>query len=325
MRHKGELLAASWSSSAIGYGELLVPRFAPWTNDVLQVVAENVVTDSRQSFSSSGEAKGDLCCCVPCCGPGQELLPLKQLLGDSWYILGMDLAPGMIEVAQKSLDLQAKEDTDRIHCMVADCSTQLPMVPDQISKTIKYYDLIVSVFGFQQMPDPEATLKAWLNSLTNEGVMVLCFWPSSVEALDDTPQPFRAWTHAVAKLLMEHNDYAKKSSTPSRDKNSGKSKQEDTKNNQSNIPWDDRVVSLARKEAHIVTDEFRVHEMEWSSKDEFWNAMTRAGPWNAARLKRGDEFVDSLQETVCSVFADNDNVVHKSRARLLVLRKKERD
>lgn len=84
-----EILANSWTFAAPGYDELFVPRFAPWTDDALAILSSHVVD------LPAGAAH------VPCCGPGQELPRVAQLLGTERPVIGVDLAPGMIEFAQK--------------------------------------------------------------------------------------------------------------------------------------------------------------------------------------------------------------------------------
>jgi SAM-dependent methyltransferase len=126
MMNRLKLLAKSWSIAANGYNDLLVPRFAPWTDDVLKAVAHELPKSIPKPRR----------CCVPCCGPGQELLPLSQLLGSEWSVLGVDLAPGMIDVARQRI---ANEQA--VDAVVGDCSTSLPGDDP--------YDLIVSIFGFQ--------------------------------------------------------------------------------------------------------------------------------------------------------------------------------
>jgi hypothetical protein len=53
--------------------------------------------------------------------------------------------------------------------------------------------------------------------------------------------------------------------------------------------------------------------------------MTRAGPWHAQRLRRGDAFVDGLREELLARLdvAPGSPVTHSPNARMLVLRRKQ--
>jgi SAM-dependent methyltransferase len=297
MTSRLKLLANSWSSAAIGYNNALVPRFAPWTRDVLQSL--------NQELPNLKISSNQPCCCVPCCGPGQELLPLSELLGPEWYVLGVDLAPGMIQVAQERIAKAQPSSTGTVDAVVSDCSSSLPR-PSRSNKT--HLELIVSIFGFQQMSDPIAVLQVWLEALSpDHGLLFVCFWPSSVEQFDDdnettTPRPFAKWSEVVSERL---NNVPRNNNTKDADV----------------LAWDDLVVQKAQElGATIVRDEFISHIMKWEDADEFWNGMTRSGPWHAMRLNRGDDFVDSLKDEVCAAFGDGP-FVHQARARLLVVRR----
>ena len=39
------------------------------------------------------------------------------------------------------------------------------------------YAALFSVFGLQQLPDPEAAIAAWVNVLAPGGVAVVVYWP----------------------------------------------------------------------------------------------------------------------------------------------------
>jgi SAM-dependent methyltransferase len=154
-----ELLASSWTSAADGYDELFVPRFAPWTRDALAALTAHVA-----SLPPGGAM-------VPCCGPGQELPALAEMLGTERTIIGIDLAPGMIAIAKR----RANACGAHVSAIVGD-AMQPPPGPHAV---------VLSVFGLQQVPDPVAALSAWVGSLAPGGVAVVCFWPGTVE--DDGP------------------------------------------------------------------------------------------------------------------------------------------
>ena len=293
-----ELLANSWSAASSGYNDVFVPRFSPWTNDVLEVVANE--TPKNDHFKNNPTRCHR--CCVPCCGPGQELLPLADILGPSWSILGVDLAPGMIHVAKQRLSNINKQPPS-IDAVVGDCSEELPGQP---------YNLIVSIFGFQQMSDPLSVLQVWFDSLDEEnGALVVCFWPSGIEDFETpsseeaSPRPFSRFRQVVQQRLANENNGSKKEDDKKKDVAS----------------WDDQVLQKANELGTVVQDRYICHDIQWESVDQFWDAMTRSGPWHAMRLKRGDEFVDGLKDDVCAVFGGDGPVTHQARARLLVLRR----
>jgi SAM-dependent methyltransferase len=294
-----ELLSTSWSTAAVGYNNAFVPRFAPWTKDVLNALAKELA-----SIKTIVEQDHHPCCCVPCCGPGQELLPLSRILGPNWSVVGVDFAPGMIEVAQQRLaQLPSGQQRSKVQAVLGDCSSSLPLVPGN-----GYHDVIVSVFGFQQMYDPVASLQVWLDSLTPEtGRLVICFWPSSVEEFEDDPpsdddpplaRPFTKWREGLQKCLPDHLQAV----SAAHDKNK--------------VAWDDVVVQKAGEMgATVVQDEYVAHDLEWSSADEFWEAMTQSGPWHSMRLKQGNDFVDSLKQEVCASFEGTGGpLVHRACA-----------
>jgi hypothetical protein len=217
----------------------------------------------------------------------------------------------MIKVAQQRLaQLPTKQQRSKVQAVLGDCSSSLPLVPGN-----GYHDVIVSVFGFQQMYDPVASLQVWLDSLTPEtGRLVICFWPSSVEEFEDDPpsdddpplaRPFTKWREGLQKCLPDHLLAA----SAAHDKNK--------------VAWDDVVVQKAGEMgATVLRDEYVAHDLEWSSADEFWEAMTQSGPWHSMRLKRGDDFVDSLKQEICASFEGTGGpLVHRARARLIILRK----
>ena len=150
-----ELLASSWTSAAEGYDELFVPRFAPWTKDALAALT------SRAASLPPG---GGL---APCCGPGQELPAIAEALGAARPVVGVDLAPGMIEIAQQ----RAAACGEHVSAVVGDAMAPPPGP----------HAVVLSVFGLQQLPDPAAALAAWVGSLAPEGLAIICFWPGTVE------------------------------------------------------------------------------------------------------------------------------------------------
>src|SRR5581483_4431811 len=82
-----ELLARAWDDAAAGYERYFVPRFSPWTEEAVRALTK------RARKLPLGSVL------VPCCGPGQELLPLALAFPDR-EVLGIDLSPGMVALAR---------------------------------------------------------------------------------------------------------------------------------------------------------------------------------------------------------------------------------
>ena len=159
-----ELIANSWTSAAPGYDDLFVPRFSPWTSDALE----------QLFFTAPSLPEGSII--VPTCGPGQELPLVSELLGNGRPIIGIDIAPGMIEIAKR----RAAECGAHVSASVGDCMT-LPVGP---------HAAILSVFGLQQLPDPPAALGNWVGTLAPGGVAVIIFWPMGAGVEAEGP-----WAH----------------------------------------------------------------------------------------------------------------------------------
>ena len=142
------ILAESWSIAAEGYDEIFVPRFKPWTDNALALLGS---TEFKLP-------QGDVL--VPTCGPGHELPLVAELLKNR-NVRGTDLAPGMIDVAQKRC-----EGNPRLSCAVEDA-----MAPSG------EYAALFSVFGLQQLPDHAQAIRAWTRCLKVGGVGVVIYWP----------------------------------------------------------------------------------------------------------------------------------------------------
>jgi SAM-dependent methyltransferase len=265
-----EILAQSWTSAAPGYDELFVPRFEPWTAEALAVL----------KLHAAALPAGPVL--IPCCGPGQELPLVAEVLGERHPVLGTDIAPGMIAIAQK----RAEACGPHVSAAVGDA-----MVPPPGP-----HSAMLSVFGLQQLPDPAAAIGAWVGALAPGGVAVVVFWPMGSGVESDGP-----WAHWGSILKSKLGDSAKR----------GPDGWEGA-----------LVGSAEAAGAEVLKDKIIPHEIVWGSPALMWEGMTHSGPWHAQRLRRGDEFVDGLREAFVSAYPPDQPITHHPNARLLVLRRR---
>jgi SAM-dependent methyltransferase len=284
-----EILANSWTSAAPGYDELFVPRFAPWTDAALA------------QLGAHADSLPEGAILVPCCGPGQELPPIAALLPDR-TILGTDLAPGMVAIAQARCDAlnAAAAAPQRLFAEVGD-AMDLTAGPGggADSAAPPPYAAILSVFGLQQLPDQAAAIAAWVRALAPGGVAVVVYWPMGAGVEESGP-----WKHWGRLLKAALGDSAARRGTAG---------------------WEDALAGAAEAAGAevLVNNERLPHRIEWPSPDAMWEGMTRSGPWHAQRERRGDEFVDGLREAFVAPYSPDEPVAHRPAGRLLVLRRKK--
>jgi len=308
-----EILANSWTSAAPGYDELFVPRFAPWTDDALA------------QLGAHADSLPEGAILVPCCGPGQELAPIAALLPDR-TILGTDLAPGMVAIAQARCDAlnaaaaaaaagdegagagaaAAAAPKRRLFAAVGDAMDLTDLTAagpgaaaDSAAAPTPPYAAILSVFGLQQLPDQAAAIAAWVRALAPGGVAVVVYWPMGAGVEDSGP-----WKHWGRLLKAALGDGAARRGTAG---------------------WEDALAGAAEAAGAevLVNNERLPHRIEWPSPDAMWEGMTRSGPWHAQRERRGDEFVDGLREAFVAPYSPGEPVAHRPAGRLLVLRRKK--
>jgi len=156
------------------------------------------------------------------------------------------------------------------------------------------YAVILSVFGLQQLPDPPKALLAWCNQgLAPGGLAIVCFWPSSVEAAG----PWQRYGEMLKARLPPSS-------------NSGSSK------------WELELgAACSAAGLEILCDEAVPNEIVWDSPQAFWEAMTRHGPWHAARLRRGDEFINAMREEFLRAYQADKPLAHNPAAHLLAVRR----
>ena len=281
----GSLLARSWSDVAAEYERLLVPRFAPWTDSALAAL-----------FARALELPPRGAVLVPCCGPGHELARLGALLPGR-RIVGVDLAAGMVRRARRAAATSAA----RVTAHVGDAATP-PPPPPAADGAGEGYAAILSVFGLQQLPAPADAISRWCGVLRPGGVAVVVFWPPGATATEQEPGPWATFARLASEAAAAADAAALKPAPPS---------------------WDapGALAAAARAAgAEVMDDADERHEIAWNSAGACFDAMSRAGPWHAARLRRGDAFVDALREDFIAALGSGP-LLHAPRARVLTLRK----
>ncbi len=281
------LLAESWTQAAAGYDAEVVPRFDPWTQDVI----------AQLRLHAAALPPG--ACVVPTCGPGQELPLVAAALGPERKVIGSDISPGMVELAK----IRAAAAGPQCSAVVADA--MLPLLPpksdhsdDDSGGASNKLAAVLTVFGLQQLPDPVAAVASWCAQLEPGGVAVVCFWPpAGVEA----EGPWATYANLVAARV-------------------GSSERK-----QATVTWDAQLPAAAEAAgAEVVLDAEPEHAMEWPDGDAIFEGMSRGGPWHATRLRRGDEFMEDIKREFLAVHPAGQIVRHTPHARLLVLRKKKK-
>ena len=118
------LLAESWTAIAQQYEHRLAPLFQPWLDELVG------------SLDARDLPEGDVI--VPACGPGIELLMLAEVLPGESRIVGIDLAAGMVDVANTRIaatpdrllryEIVSLTVTNHIakSCCLAACPSMLP-------------------------------------------------------------------------------------------------------------------------------------------------------------------------------------------------------
>ena len=139
------LLAESWNAAAVGYDDIFVRLFAPWTGTCIEALQQ------RAKAMVSGTAWD------ACCGPGHELSLLHAVFESSQpdgeekcprHLFASDLSPGMVRLATNKAARIGR------HIKVE--------VGDAMHPPGNDFALIFSIFGLQQLPDPVVALSRWV-------------------------------------------------------------------------------------------------------------------------------------------------------------------
>ncbi|KAL7529277.1 hypothetical protein ACHAWF_005656 [Thalassiosira exigua] len=282
------ILSESWSTVSNEYERVLVPRFAPWTEDALDRLRSNVENDTKRSEDET-EPSSKSRALVLCCGPGQELLPVAKITNG--HVLGTDLAPGMIDVARRRIEAECNAKGNARYRELVSAE-----VADAMDPPAGPFDVIFSAFGLQQLPKPVEAVETWTDRLRPGGVCAFIYWPPVPPRKEGEQGPFGLWQRLVQKKLGRET------------------KEEDA-------PWDENITAaVAAAGGEIVEDRLISHEMRWRDADEFFCGMSRAGPWHAMRLRRGDDFVDELGRELLSFYPRDTALCHEFTARMIVAR-----
>jgi SAM-dependent methyltransferase len=258
---RSALLARAWDAAADGYERYFVPRFAPWVAAAVQPLAEVTLP------------QGPIL--VPCCGSFPEL-PALVASHPGRQIVGIDLSAGMVGLAR-----ERAAGWPQAQVVEGDAAA---LGRRWLGKCAG----LVSVFGLQQLPDPEAALAGWVAALRPAGRLSVVFWPSQVE-----PEgPFAL----LDRVLAGHR--------PPPDVN-----------------WELRLAdAVTAAGATVERDEYLSFAMSHPDGATFLDAMITGGPLRALADARGDRFMHTLvQEFLRSAPAVPWQ--HQPQARWIVARR----
>ncbi|AXB42514.1 class I SAM-dependent methyltransferase [Amycolatopsis albispora] len=220
-------LARAWDEAADGYEAYFVPRFAPWVRTAV---------DALGSLPDGPVL-------VPCSGTFPELDLLTERFPGR-ELTGIDLSAGMVRLATARAG-----GNPLVHVVEGDAATLDPQWTGRCAA-------VLSVFGLQQLPEPEAALAAWTAALRPGGRLSVVFWPGVVES----EGPFAVMREA----LRPH--------VPPSDRS-----------------WEDRLTGFDR-------DEYVTHPMTHPDAATVFEAYVRSGPLRPLVTERGEEFVAGLRE-----------------------------
>lgn len=95
--------------------------------------------------------------------------------------------------------------------------------------------------------------------------------------------------------------------------------------------WADSVLESAlenHSSTTVVLDTTITHEMSWPNADDFWEIMTRSGPWYSRRVQLGDAYMEEAKERFMAAGKYSESggeskmpLKHRPSARLIILRR----
>lgn len=230
-------LAQGWDDAAAGYEAYYVPRFAPWVTAAVRAVADTELPEGPVL--------------VPCCGTFPELDALVEHLPGR-DVVGIDLSAGMVELARRRTDRHP-----RASVVQGDASTLDPRWTGRCAA-------VVSVFGLQQLPEPDVAIRSWAAALRPGGRLSVVFWPGDTES----DGPFARISKVVRRHVPRGDD-----------------------------SWEKRLVPALTIEGAVVErDERPAFPMSHPDAATFFDAHLRSGPLRPLAIARGEAFVARLRE-----------------------------
>lgn len=250
-------LARAWDDAAAGYDAYFVPRFAPWVEATIAALEDADLPDGP--------------ILVPCCGTFPEAELLIEHFPDR-RIAGIDLSDGMVARARRRVSPWSN-----VEVIVGDAARLDPRWSGECAA-------VVSVFGLQQLPDPGAAMRSWLDALRPGGRLSVAFWPGVTE----TDGPFALMSEVVRDRLPA-----------------------------TGAQPDELAAMSLGDDVVLERDESLSYPMTHADASTFFDANTRSGPARALALAQGDTFIESLREEFLRR-APLGEWVHHPHARLIV-------
>ena len=254
------LVARAWDEAAPEYERYFVPRFAPWVATAVRAVAKAPLPPGP--------------ILVPCCGTFPEL-PALVAGHPEREIVGIDLSATMVLMAR-----ERAAGWPRVRVVEGDAASL-----DRRSRSCAG---VASVFGLQQLPDPEIALGNWVETLRPGGCLSLVYWPRDVEERG----PFAL----LDEVLVDHR--------PADDG-----------------LWEARLGEVVTAAGGTVErDEYLSFPMSHPDAGTFWDAFTNGGPLRALAIARGEGVMRDLREEFIRL-APSGPWHHLPRARWMVARR----
>ncbi|MFI6393689.1 class I SAM-dependent methyltransferase [Nonomuraea sp. NPDC050547] len=254
-------LARGWDEAADGYEAYYVPRFAPWVATAVRALTHGPLPEGPVL--------------VPCCGTFPELDALSEHLPGRETV-GIDLSAGMVR--------RARERAAR-HRQAAVVQGDASTLDPRWSGTCA---AVVSVFGLQQLPEPDLAIRSWAAALCPGGRLSVVFWPGITE--EDGPFALLA---DVLRARVPAGDSS----------------------------WERRLLPASTAQGLVIErDEHLSYPMSHPDATTFFDAHTRSGPLRALATARGDAFVNQLREEFLRR-APAGEWHHQPRARHIVARR----
>jgi SAM-dependent methyltransferase len=234
-----------------------VPRFAPWVNVAVDATTVAPLVDGP--------------ILVPCCGPFPELEPLLARYPGR-DVAGIDLSARMVELARARTGENAR-------VFQGDAAVLDPAWTNACAA-------VVSVFGLQQLPEPNVAIKNWIAALRPGGVLSVVFWPDNIE--DDGP--FAALDQIEARSLATGD-------------------------------WQNHLAAaVTGAGATIERDDCLAFPMSHPDAETYWTAVTTAGPLRARAIARGEAYMAEMRDKFLQL-APTGPWNHHPRARFIFARR----